>query len=1014
MAAEEYDDEDYNDEETDSGSSPTDTTADRERARRQLSRGRIAQLGDRIAGGASRPGEQKASKSPFVLMLVGGVLAVGLLSAIFYYIIGREGESRRLAQAMTAFEQRKYAESEQLFLKFLEIYPKTASSDKARLYLHKSRVEKFIMTTTPDVKQGMQELEDLMRIGKDLNGYEEERDALRRYADRLTFAGARVGEILQQQEPLDISLKAMEILRRFSGEEGVPKDREEELIRRQRIAEAAIVKRLAFDEAVSQVRGFLEAGKTIEAISAREALLNRYEVLKDDKDVSNLLTEILNREQELIVQSNTGIDASTAEDPAALPSLSLTQRTKATNDQVSQGRKVFAVGIDSILALDSETGEPLWKRVIGENTAFAPVTIKGTEDAILVHSARTSEILLLGQNDGKLIWRQRVEGQPSGQPLLHEQQIYLTTDQGKLWRISASNGRISSSLAFTQPVIGPPTITRDGQSLLIPGHQMLVYTLNLSTLACTAVSYIDYQPGSVRTPMITAGDVYVLCDNNTSSRCRVRVLSLDSGSGRLSVRSTESVDGTVNDPCLLRGRELFIPSSPQRVTAFRITDDPDQTPLSRIGANQLEGGEQTAMHLLAGPGGQLWLAGRDLRKFQAKTNAVLLDSGVTAEGIHLQPIQFVDEGVFLTSREETLSSIYFTRVDREQMKGIWRTVVGSHLVAIGEAVGNRSILAISDYGQVYRVSADDISKGGFVLEAVGEGFRLPDKLASSVGGTQLLDGRLLSYVGAAEPAAWTFSPTGQMERKWILPDAPQVAPVAIAAGAVFGLPGRLHLTATTSGAAAEDYRASQAGSQQSSWKSLTALSDTQVLAVSADNQLIRVEYRSSPRPQLAEISVTRFEQGIEVAPAAANGLLFIATSDGKLFLMQASTLEVLAETELGGVPSQSPLIAGNRVFVMLGNQQLKVFSIDNGLQPVGSTDLAGQQVVGRPLVLNSGEFLLATSDGSVMRLNPDGIPTDNKVNVGQRLTRGPLFLNGQYLVVAVDGSLYALPSQLVQ
>ncbi|MCA9038690.1 MAG: hypothetical protein KDA91_26405, partial [Planctomycetaceae bacterium] len=88
MAAEEYDDEDYDDVESDAGDVEQDIRAQRERGRRQLSRGRMAQLGDRIAGGASRPGEQQVTKSPFVLILVGAVLGVALLSGIFYYIIG--------------------------------------------------------------------------------------------------------------------------------------------------------------------------------------------------------------------------------------------------------------------------------------------------------------------------------------------------------------------------------------------------------------------------------------------------------------------------------------------------------------------------------------------------------------------------------------------------------------------------------------------------------------------------------------------------------------------------------------------------------------------------------------------------------------------------------------------------------------------------------------------------------------------------------------------------------------
>lgn len=1005
VAAEAYDDERAEDAET-----PDDDA--RELGRRQLSRGRIARLGDRIAGGAARPGEQQIARSPFVLVLLGAAAALALLAFIFYYIINREAESRRLQEAMAALEQRKYAEAERLFIKFLELYPETASADTARLNLHKSRVEKYIMTTTPDVAKGKQELDDLLRIGKDLAGFADERETIRRYADRLTFAGARVAEVTQQQEPLDVSRLAMEILARFSPESGIPKDREEVLVRHQRIAEAAIAKRVAFDDAVRQIREFLQAGRTVDALAARTALLDRYAVLRDDKDVAALLDEILKKEQELTVVSSVGTDAATDDAQAARPSLSLTLRTRAVTDQLSQGRLVFAVGLDSVYGLDADTGEPRWKRAIGTDPAFAPQLVNGSQPELLVHSSNTNELQLLSQETGQLLWRQSVGSRPSGAPLIQQPQIYVTTEQGELWQLSAANGRATARVRFPQKVIGPPVLTRDGKSLLIPGDQMMVYTLSVSSLACTAVSYIDHRAGSVQSPLLAAGDLYLLCDNHQAEQCRLRMLALDPAAGRLSVRATEMVDGQVRDPGLLYGSNLFIPSSPQRITAFHVSADPDQPPLTRIGANQLEDGEQTRMFLLAGPGNQLWLGGRALRKFRTKTNAVILDEGRTAEGIHTQPIQFADEGVFLTSREKTLSSVFFTRADREQMQGLWRTVVGTRVVAIGAAAGSQSLLAACDFGQVFRVPLADVARGGFALEAVSE-FRLPDKLASAVNGLTLADGRLATWCGAPEPAVWTFSPTGQLERRWTMPDAPELKPVTIQAGVVFGLPGRLHLTGLAGGKTAEDYRAAQAAGQQLGWKSLTSLTDTQVLAIDSDNKLIRVEYRENPRPQLAELSVTQLEQPVEVSPTAAQGLLFVATATGRLILMQSATLEVLAETDLGGVPSQSPFVSGDRVFVEVARRELKSFVIDNTLRQTGLLPLEGHPLSGAPVPVPGG-FVVARADGLVTRLNADGLPSENSLQLGQAISQGPVQINEQLLVVAIDGSLYVLPTELSQ
>ena len=84
---------------------------------------------------------------------------------------------------------------------------------------------------------------------------------------------------------------------------------------------------------------------------------------------------------------------------------------------------------------------------------------------------------------------------------------------------------------------------------------------------------------------------------------------------------------------------------------------------------------------------------------------------------------------------------------------------------------------------------------------------------------------------------WTFTNTGQLERKWTLPDAPQTAPVAIDGGVVFAMPGRLHISATAGGKQAEDYRSSQSAEAQQPWKSLTAISNNQVLAIAATTLL---------------------------------------------------------------------------------------------------------------------------------------------------------------------------------
>jgi outer membrane protein assembly factor BamB len=981
-----------------------------QKARQQLKRGRMALLSDRLTGGPQRPGQQSIGRSPVVLLLAGTTVVCVVLAGIFWFINQRNAESRMLKDAQTFLEQQKYLDAEARFTQFLKIYPKTEFTPTARIGLHRTLVEKYIQTTTPDVKRGMTELRTLMSDCGDLPGYEQLTDTLRRYSDRLAYAGAIVAEQAADEEALRVSRDAVELLRRFSGEAGIPQSREEFLVGRQRIAEGAIARKLSFKATIEKITSQLAAGETVPALETRQALIDRFPSISTDKDVLKMLADILAREKELVVRTDIGKDARPADSainppPAATPAL----RTQGRTDLTSQGRFIFTIGIDSCWAVDADTGDPRWRRVIGTNSPFQPIEIDGSEKGVLVYNTLAEELQLLAQNSGNPIWRQSLESRPSSPPIVLAGNIIVPTDNQELWQIAAVNGRALAKLKFPQTIIGPPAVSGDSQKLVIPGDQEMVYTLTLNPFACETVSHIPHRPGSVRIPMLAAGRYYLLTDNESSAKARIQTLQTETD-GRLSIVSSDAVDGQVQNPALLRGYELFIPSTPQRITAFRVGDEPGQPPLARIGSNQLEDGDQTQMFLLAGPGGQLWLAGRDLRRFRTRTNSVELDTAAAAEGIHTQPIQLLDESVFLTTRNAQSNSAFFTRTDREQMLGVWRTLVGSRLVALAPAAGGNSLLALADYGEIYRIPLPELAKGTFITESVSR-FRLPDKLASAVQGLVLSDGRTAAWAGAPEPSLWTFTTTGQLERRWTLPDTPEVPPVTIKAGVVFACSGRLHLTAMAEGKTAEEYRASQNKNQQQPWKALVAINDTQVLALSAANEFVRVEYRESPKPQLAEIGVSRFPHPLELPPTVAGNFLFAASTNGKLLLLSTATLEQLAEQDLGGIPSARPKAAANIVLAEVASQQVRIFRAENGLTQAGNLPLDGHALVGDPLPVSDG-FLVARSDGTLFKLNPDGSPSDKSLKLGQQLQSGFLKIGDQIIIPGLDGSLYSVKPDL--
>lgn len=981
--------------------------------RRQLQRGRLSRFSDSLTGGAARPGEEDVKRSPFIMFMAGTIILLALIALVFGVMIISAGEERAFTAADAKLKEESFVEAEKKFKTFLDNYSTGQYAERARIALHTARVKQYTQAgkyTPDDVQNGMHELDEFVRVCRDLPSFQEERDNVRRYAERMATVGAIVAEQKRLDAPLEHSEAAFKMLGQFAGPDGIPASTEAEIRGLQRKAKAAILKQQVLSDAMAEIKGHLDAGDTFAALESRQALLDRYDdVLADDPEVTKVLEDILTREKELASSEDIGREADTTElSTTDRPAVSLTLRTRPTVDQVSQGRMAFAMGLDSCYGLDSETGEPLWKRQVGANPPFAPVPVDASEPGLLVFHTGLGELLLLAQEDGHLIWRQSIPGRPSGLPLVFEQQIYLTTSAGEIWRISVDNGKAISKVKFNQPVVGPPAVTRDRRYMVIPGDQSVVYTLSINPLECVAVSYVEHRLGSVEAPIQTMGQILLMCDNDLAETARLRVLDLDSETGKVTVRYTDKVDGQVRDACQLRGTDLFVPSTPQRITAFSVNDSPEANPpIARIGSNQLENATTAPVHLYAGAGGQLWMASQGLRKFRVRTNAVELESESTAPGLHLQPIQVLDQTrVFLTTNEPYSRSVFFTMADPGEMSGQWRTVVGTNVVAAGGSESGDQMLLVADFGAVFRVPVAQIAQGGFVLELLTR-FQLPAKLEKQVGGLTLKDGRVAAYCGGESPAMWTFNQAGQLEQKWGLPDEPQLPPVSLGNAAVFAMDGRLHCVGI-SGVRVEDYRAAEGINENTSWKSLVALNETQVLAINSKNEAIRVELRTGGRASLSEISKTSLPDEIELQPTAAGDLLIAVTTEGSLQALSTVTLEVLGQAALGGQPSQPPVVAGERVFVDVARQELKVFERSGSLQQTGSIPLEGRFLVGPPVPVTGGGFVLCLSDGQVIVTDAAGNATEKMLNLGQAASMGPLKIGNDLIVVSIDGSLFSV------
>ena len=536
--------------------------------------------------------------------------------------------------------------------------------------------------------------------------------------------------------------------------------------------------------------------------------------------------------------------------------------------------------------------------------------------------------------------------------------------------IGLGTGRLSAKATFSQEVVAPPELAPDNDHLVIPGEEEIVYTIKIRPLKCVAVSWIGQKAGTIKAPMQKLGNLMLLVENHETEYARLRVLRWDSKNFDVAPAAETRVEGTVLDPTELRGNKLFVASNPQRLAAFTIDDQIDGEPIARIASNQIQDADATRMFLAAKPGGELFLAGSSLRKFQLQSNTLVIDQKETAAGVHLRTPVASGKRFFLTRRPKHASSVFFTVADAESMDSFWRVVLGPKVLAVApQASGD--ITAVTDAGGTFRVSPDQLSKGGFVTAPSNQEF-LPRELDSSVGATRLADNRIAVYWGAPEPKIAVLNDRGQLAGPpTLLPAAPETTPILLNGGViVVPLPGALKAVNTKRGSRPiTDYRAPVKG-QAAKWKSLTQLDATQVVGIDTNNRMIRVQLRTEGQPNLAQAQILDLDAPIDQKPVQHDKYLLVADASGTLSVLDNRTLELLTSDKMPATATSPAYGIADRIFVDAGGRTL-VYGLGNSLTRLAAIETAGAAIAGKPMAMSSG-YLVAFQNGDLVLTDPDG------------------------------------------
>jgi outer membrane protein assembly factor BamB/TolA-binding protein len=955
-----------------------------------------------------RPGERDAVRSPLVLMLSGGAAVLVLTGLTFYFIINRQTTQTAFDAAKSVMDEGNYRQAIRDFESFIVLHPRDPLVEDATVHLGVSRIEQHITGASPRWTEGLAELNAFINARRDLPDFPEHQEGIRRRAERIAEGAAASAGKSYDRALLAISDEARNLLTRFSPEDARPEDALKRIQSVWRSSEAAILKHETLTAAIAAIDKALEEKRPMDALVERRELLRRYPDFENDKRIVDKLAQILETEQDLVVRSDEPIDAVTDDHTSDVPApLTLTFHARARTDEVSEGRTVYGLAKDCCYAVDSITGEPVWRRVIGWDSPFFPVTVNASVPALLVFSTQHDELQLLDQKTGELLWRQPAVTEVTGPPTVEQGQIYVLSRSGTLSKVDVDSGQVTSQLAFSQPVVAPATPLLDGERLLVAGSQEVLYTLSNRPLECIAVTYFGHKPGSIAAPLLSMGALVLMGENQPRETSLLHVFDTRRGN-QLAQIDRASIPGHVVDPPVIRGRDVFVPSTGERISSFSASDEPGQTPLVVGPRYEPEGAEQSPMFLQTGPDRKVWMASRYLRQLQLTTDSIQPGSRVVNIGIATQPIQLQGRKLYIGRALPYSTATTLLQTDQEELTSDWQCVVGAAIAGWGSYPDQDGLVAVSESGDVFRITDADLTRGGFLTSATVR-LSLPEGLRSPLGARQLADGQIAVWCGEPQPQLWLVNRVGQTNRPLPLPGELECAPTLLGDRIVAPVGGKLHLLRTRSGQPqVQEYSLPQGENGTPRWRQLIDIDESTLLAVTDAGQLIQVRLQTSPQAFLAESGRFELEDPLAFDVAAGEGVIAVASGQ-KLQVLDAATLEPRGEAALPAPVSNAAWVVGDIVFVETARQNLHLFSLSDGLAEIQTLPLEGVPLAGAPLSVG-GTLVIALRDGTVVNINAGDGQIQGQTQIGQPVGTGPRLIGQTVLTTTVDGSFVRIGS----
>jgi outer membrane protein assembly factor BamB/tetratricopeptide (TPR) repeat protein len=970
--------------------------------------------------GAKDRGKNKNEwDSPIMLLGGGGLIVLVIAGVILYWLLFRENADAVLKLANEQFEGGSYTQAIANYRKFVEEFPSHKDFSKVKVRLGLAELRKDTEGTTDfagaleTAQRVIDEIEDEDAFVSD--GDEEGISQAKRDLSSLLTA---IAKGLSQQadaekdpavakERLDQIATALGLLANtkyvpqrllISSDIAAIRETVDRVqVRQQRDADLAAT--------IEQIDKAVAAGDTAAAFDARRALLSKYSMLADDPTLTAKVLEISAAEKSGVKFTPSDQVAVTTPAPSpVVAELALAERRG--NAVAGAEGSVYVRADGGVYALNAADGALLWRRFVGMD---GPPPVSLPEGQVVAVDSQANELVCLTADDGKLVWRQPLEGKLA-EPVLAGDRLLVASDAGKLYVLQASDGKLAGFVQFGQPLRLPPVVNDRGDRIYLVGEHSSLFTLAADDFRCIGVFYLGHAPGGVAVAPVTVLDKVIVADNSGAETCTLRVLGLDDQGAVAKDIAARRLRGLVVNPLPVVGRRFAAVTTLGEATVFQAAVGDQQKSVTVLAAREPQDREQLARFALLEEG-SLWIGGRQLTRLSvAPTSNQMtvqsLDRNFQGDAFDY-PMQAAGNAIVHVRRPAGRSGVIVTAMDASANRTAWETDLAVPLAGapiVDSAGGN--IAAGSASGAVFVLDREAMTR-----RVQDQAARLPGPIAAKPFTDNVDLGQNRLVLGTVEsPALIHFRPGDprQALTAVTLPSPLACAPVAWGDGFVAATAiGQVFLyNADTAAQTAVPFQPELTPGNSYQWirPAVSNEGDQSQLVISDGvEKIYLLSIVAQPQPHLeATATVDVGPSSLESPLAVVGDRVIAGTASGHLASFALADLAPAEPVDLGGRIVWGPFPAEDGALAALDTEELIFIAADGAVrwrQPLKRGKLGGE-----PIVADGEAIMLCPAKGLLRVGLADGAESAF-VELAQPAVAGPTALGQRLILGAADGAL---------